>query len=242
MSTERFWAIIPAAGIGSRFSTGSDCSANNYTGPKQYAQIQGKTLLEHAADSLLAHADLAGLMIALHPDDTVANTLPLVCDSRVHFCVGGRERADSVFAALTALAAMADADDWVLVHDAARPGLTQAALARLLDARANSDAAILALPAVDTLKRGVDGAIIETVDRAQIWQAQTPQQARLGVLQSALTDALSAGAAITDEASALERLGIKVALVVGERANFKVTYFDELALAAFYLQAQSASN
>ena len=95
----------------------------------------------------------------------------------------------------------------------------------------------MALPAVDTLKRGVDGAIIETVDRAQIWQAQTPQQARLGVLQTALADALSESAIITDEASALERQGIKVALVVGERANFKVTYFDELALAAFYLQA-----
>lgn len=241
MSTERFWAIIPAAGIGSRFAAGSDGAVNSYTGPKQYAQIQGKTLLEHAANSLLAHPSLAGLMIALHPDDTVANTLPLARDSRVHFCVGGRERADSVLAALNALTDLAAPNDWVLVHDAARPGLTQAALARLLDARANSDAAILALPAVDTLKRGVDGAIVETVDRAQIWQAQTPQQARLGVLQTALADALNESAIITDEASALERQGITVALVVGERANFKVTYFDELALAAFYLQ-QTASN
>ena len=231
MNAERFWAIIPAAGIGSRFAQGSD-----YSGPKQYARILEKTLLEHAANALLAHPDLAGLMIALHPDDQTAKKLPLSQDARVHFCVGGNERADSVLAALNALHDLASDDDWVLVHDAARPGLTTAALSRLLDARSDSEAAILALPAVDTLKRGRNGVVVETLDRSQVWQAQTPQQARIGVLKNALNDALTHSAQITDEASALERSGIQVQLVTGERANFKVTYFDELALAEFYLR------
>lgn len=236
MDRSRFWAVIPAAGIGSRFAKGCD-----YTGPKQYARILEKSLLEHAACALLAHPDLAGLVIALHPDDQTARQLPLAADARVHFCVGGKERADSVLAALNALQHLAADDDWVLVHDAARPGLTTAALNRLLETRHESEAAILALPAVDTLKRGCNGAIVETLDRSQVWQAQTPQQARIGVLKTALADALTHGAQITDEASALERAGIQVRLVLGERANFKVTYFDELALAEFYLRREQVN-
>lgn len=226
-----FWAVIPAAGIGSRFAAGVA-----HQSAKQYAEIGGATLLEYAVRPLLAHPALVGLVIALHPDDTRARQCAFASDPRVQFCVGGAERADSVLAALTLVCRQAGSAAWVAVHDAARPCLRTQDLQKLLDVRAEAEAAILAVPVVDTLKRAHDHCIESTVDRKVIWQAQTPQLARAGCLLTALEQSLAAGAVITDEASALENAGIAVRLVEGSRSNFKVTYLDELALAAFYLQ------
>ncbi|MFV8817675.1 2-C-methyl-D-erythritol 4-phosphate cytidylyltransferase [Haliea sp. E17] len=219
-------AVVPAAGIGARM--GSDI-------PKQYLRFDDITLLEHSVRALLRDARIASVTIALHPDDNFADTLPLFGEPGVQRVVGGAERADSVLAALNAVPG--GVDDWVLVHDAARPGLPAQDLQRLLDTvLASGVGGILAEPIVDTVKQaGEDGRVAATLDRSRLWRAQTPQMFRLGELRAALAAALAAGLPVTDEASAMELAGYPVQLVPGSPANFKVTAPDDLALAAWYL-------
>lgn len=229
----RLWAVIPAAGAGSRFA--GDI-------PKQYLLLEGKTVLEHSAGALLALRDLQQLIIAVHPDDGRARLLPLLQDSRVCFVQGGAERADSVRLALDALAGKAAADDWVLVHDAARPCLRHAELLVLLEKLASDPVGgILAVPAIDTLKQVSGDAGVRTLDRSMIWQAQTPQLFRYGMLHSALRHARERGVTVTDEASAVEAEGMPVRVVEGSRSNIKITYPDDLALARFFLQQEGGS-
>jgi len=191
----KLWAIIPAAGSGSRFSKSE---------LKQYQMIGQKTVLEHTV-SRLNHLPLQGYVLAIGSDDDVAQSLSFTNMEKAHFCEGGAERVDSVLNALRYLSAIADAEDWVLVHDAARPCVTQDCLWQLVDTAIQfNTGAILAIPVRDTLKRVVSAQNIqETIDRSQLWQAQTPQIAKLGVLKSAIEHALAANAVITDEASAL---------------------------------------
>ena len=227
----KFWAIIPAAGSGSRFSK---------TELKQYQMIGQKTVLEHTV-SRLNQLPLQGYVLAIGSDDDVAQSLPFTNMEKAHFCEGGAERVDSVLNALNYLSIIADADDWVFVHDAARPCVTQDCLVRLVDTAIQSNTgAILAIPVRDTLKRVASAQqdIQETVDRSQLWQAQTPQIAKLGVLKKAIEHALEAQALITDEASALEFVGEKVQVVQGRSDNIKITYPDDLELARLILAAQ----
>ena len=227
----KLWVILPAAGSGSRFSK---------TELKQYQMIQERTVLEHTV-ARLNQLPLAGYVLAIGEQDNVAKMLPFSSQEKAHFCLGGAERVNSVLNALTYLSQIASEDDWVLVHDAARPCVSQDCLQQLVNtAITNDQAAILAIPVIDTLKRVVSNFDIEeTVDRSMLWQAQTPQMAKLGVLKRAIEQALQDGATITDEASALEHIGEQVSVVQGRSDNIKITYPDDLELAKLILQAQA---
>lgn len=230
--SELFHAVIPAAGIGSRMGTET---------PKQYLEVQGKTLLEHSVTTLLATPGIVSLTLALHPHDRFASTLAALTDPRVKTVPGGDERADSVLAALRAVPGAEG--DWVLVHDAARPGLQVADVQRLINAvMANGEGGILAEPVVDTVKQADDeGRVAATLDRSRLWRAQTPQMFRLGALISAISDASHKGSLVTDEASAMEAAGHPVQLVPGSSGNLKVTVPEDLALVAWYMEQRGAS-
>ncbi|WP_433977417.1 2-C-methyl-D-erythritol 4-phosphate cytidylyltransferase [Erwinia sp. E_sp_B01_9] len=222
-------AVVPAAGIGSRMQ--SEC-------PKQYLSIGGKTLLEHALNSLVAHPAVSRIIVAISPEDPYFSTLPIASDPRIMVVKGGKERADSVLAGLKAVSSAR----WVLVHDAARPCLHIDDLSRLLAIAATSTVGgILAAPVRDTMKRAEPGkqAIAHTVDREALWHALTPQLFPLELLRNCLVRALNEGATITDEASALEYCGFHPELVMGRSDNIKVTRPEDLALAAFYLTQSS---
>jgi 2-C-methyl-D-erythritol 4-phosphate cytidylyltransferase len=217
-----FWVVIPAAGIGSRMRADR---------PKQYLQLAGQTILEHSLNCFLDHPQLKGLVLSLASDDPFWPTLACANDPRICRAAGGAERADSVLAGLLQLLELgAEADDWVLVHDAARPNLARSDLDSLLGELANDPVGgLLAVPARDTLKRaGADGRVAETMDRSLIWQAYTPQMFRFAALHQALADALVAGVAITDEASALEWAGQAPKLVEGRADNLKITRPEDL--------------
>lgn len=217
-----FWVVIPAAGIGSRMRADR---------PKQYLQLAGRTILEHTLDCFLDHPRLKGLVLSLAADDPFWPALPCATDPRIQRVEGGAERADSVLAGLLCLVELgAQAGDWVLVHDAARPNLARSDLDRLLAELADDPVGgLLAVPARDTLKRiGADGRVAETVDRSLIWQAYTPQMFRFAALHRALADALVAGVAVTDEASALEWAGQAPKLVEGRADNLKITRPEDL--------------
>ncbi len=217
-----FWVVIPAAGVGTRMRADR---------PKQYLQLAGKTILEYTLECFLDHPRLKSLVLCLAQADPFWPMLPYVADPRIHRANGGAERAASVLAGLVRLLELgALADDWVLVHDAARPNLARGDLDRLLAELADDPVGgLLAVPARDTLKRvGDDGRVAETVDRNMIWQAYTPQMFRFAALHQALADALVAGVAITDEASALEWAGQAPRLIEGRADNLKITRPEDL--------------
>lgn len=221
-------AVLPAAGIGSRMQ--ADC-------PKQYLTIGGKTILEHAINALLLHPRVQRIIVAIGPDDDCFHRLPIARDRRISWVTGGGVRAESVMAGLQA----AGDSGWVLVHDAARPCLHQDDLNRLLAVTATDCVgAILASPVRDTMKRAEPGlaAIAHTVERQDLWHALTPQLFPLPLLKTCLARALTEGATITDEASALEHCGLHPQLIAGRADNIKVTRPEDLALAAFYLTQQ----
>jgi len=219
----RIWAVLPAAGRGTRF--GGEV-------PKQYLEAAGKPLIAHALDALLSHPRIDGAMVALAADDprwpgwTSRHGKPLL------HCTGGGERADSVLAALHALPSEFDDDALILVHDAARPNLHAADLDRLIDiASTHADGAILGAPVRDTLKRADASArIIATEPRSALWRAFTPQAFRRGALTTALERARADGVLVTDEAMAMERMGAHPALVEGREDNLKVTTPADLRL------------
>ncbi len=217
-----FWAVIPAAGVGARMAADR---------PKQYLQLGGRTILEHSLGCFLNHPNLKGLVVSLAADDPYWPSLACATDPRIQRADGGSERSGSVLNALLQLNALgASDDDWVLVHDAARPNLSRDDLDKLLAELADDPVGgLLAVPARDTLKR-VDkqGRVVETVDRSLIWQAYTPQMFRLGALHRALADSLVADAVITDEASAMEWSGQAPRLIEGRSDNIKVTRPEDL--------------
>ncbi len=227
------WALVPAAGSGRRF--GGEV-------PKQYLQAAGKTLIEHALDALLSHPRIDGVVVALASDDARWPGWNSLHGKPVVTCIGGGERADSVLAALRALPESIADDELLLVHDAARPNLRADDIAKLIDAaNGYDDGAILAAPVRDTLKRSdaghADGSwrIANTESRDGLWRALTPQAFRRDVLQRALETAQADGIVVTDEAMAVERLGLHPALVEGREDNLKVTTPADLALAEFLL-------
>jgi 2-C-methyl-D-erythritol 4-phosphate cytidylyltransferase len=230
----RLWALVPAAGGGLRFGGSS---------PKQYAPLLGRPLLAHTLDGLSNGLQLDGIDVVVASDDMHYDRM---IGARAGVSVlrcGGAARSETVRNGLLAMAARCRDDDWILVHDAARPCVPRDALLRLV-AQLEHDAVggLLAVPVADTLKRGDDNAdaprVLRTEDRAQLWQAQTPQMFRYGVLARALGQA---GARhCTDEAQAVEALGLSPRLVRGSGANLKVTFPDDLKLAAAILSAQAS--
>ena len=219
-------ALIPAAGSGSRLAGAL---------PKQYAKLAGRPMLWHAV-AALCRPPVETVFVVLAPGDTAFKSCdwsafagrlePLYC--------GGASRRDSVFNGLVAAMAAVQADDWVLVHDAARPCLPAADLERLVgECREDQIGGILAMPVAETVKRAAKdeaGAqrVAGTEDRAQLWLAQTPQMFRAGLLAEALG---KAPVTVTDESSAVEAMGLRPRLVLGSRENLKVTYAEDLAIA-----------
>ena len=222
----RLWALLPCAGNGSR---------SGASGPKQYALVAGQPLVLHTLAAFAAVPRLSGVLVVVSAGDGFFAQYPnapfLVADC------GGATRAQSVLNGIGALQARgATADDWVLVHDAARCLVTPAQINVLIDAcLPDVVGGLLALKLPDTLKRAVEGRAAQTVDRSDKWLAQTPQMFRLGALRSAL---LAAGDAVTDEASALELAGHAPLLVEGSAQNFKVTYPQDFALAEAVLRSR----
>jgi 2-C-methyl-D-erythritol 4-phosphate cytidylyltransferase len=231
-----YWALVPAAGSGRRM--GADV-------PKQYLPLSGLPVLAHTLIRLAGFPGLRGIVVGLAPDDPywpqveaqVAN-LPVP----LHVCEGGAERADTVINALRHLRAEADAGDWVLVHDAARPCVRHEDIHKLIEAAADGeDGAILALPVSDTIKRCDPlGWIESTVDRSTLWRALTPQLFPMEPLLEALEAAQADGVVVTDEAMAIERSGRRPRCVPAHADNIKITYNEDLALADFYLAEQAA--
>lgn len=216
-------AIVPAAGVGVRAS-----QPGAEPVPKQYRPLAGQPMLRHAVRALLADERVSQVRVAVTPGDGWVDTALAGLPRTVWRACGGATRADTVAGAL-ADSGVAD-DTWVLVHDAARPGLPEGALRRLIDAcLADPVGGLLALPVADTVKGGRD-RVERTLDRNGLWLAQTPQMFRAGVLRDALTAASVNGVTVTDEASALEAAGYAPLLVPGALRNFKVTWPDDFEL------------
>jgi len=228
----RYWLVMPAAGTGRRFGA---------TTPKQYAPLEGRTVIEWALAPFLVDARCARIVVALAAEDRHFARLPL--RGRVHTAPGGASRSLSVRSALAALEGSAGSEDWVLVHDAARPCLAGQDLERLLTALAgDAVGGLLAVKVADTLKRAAGDAaapaVAATAERAGLWLALTPQMFRFRALCEALDAAHRDGAAPSDEAQALEWRGLAPRLIEGAASNLKVTTAEDLLLAAAILKAR----
>ena len=229
MTSERFYGLIPAAGAGERMGS---------AGPKQYLKLLGRPLLYHSVKALLANDRIDTVFVVLAPADSEfrqyewsefgERIAPLYC--------GGATRHDSVLNGLVAASSTVESDDWILVHDAARPCLGQRELQRMLDELATDEVGgILGVPVADTLKRAdAAGRIQATEPREQLWQAQTPQMFRHGLL----LQALGRTAKLSDEAGAIEAMGLQPKLVQGSGTNLKVTYPEDLQLAQTILASR----
>ncbi len=230
----RYWLVMPAAGTGRRFGERV---------PKQYAPLHGRTVIEWALAPFLADARCAGVVVVIAPEDTwwarVSERIPGVV-----VAPGGAERCESVRSGLRALNRKADPKDWVLVHDAARPCLSTADRDRLLEQLgSHAVGGLLAVPATDTLKRAKgDRSVEQTVERADLWRAGTPQMFRYARLCEALDKALAGKRQPTDEAQAIEWLGDFPMLVEGQPANIKVTSPHDLAVAEALLGAREGQS
>ena len=221
--TRQIIAILPAAGIGSRMRADK---------PKQYLKILDKTILEHTLTVMLTHSAVTQIILAVNRDDPYIANIALIGHPKIQTVIGGETRAESVF---NGLKVIDEKNTWVLVHDAARPCLTHSDIDKLLAVN-DEQGAILAIPVTDTIKRATaDQHILQTEDRTQLWQAQTPQFFRADLLKHALMQAFRQKVNVTDEASAMELAGFRPHLVVGRSDNLKVTRPEDLALAEFYL-------
>ncbi|MBP6798564.1 MAG: 2-C-methyl-D-erythritol 4-phosphate cytidylyltransferase [Luteimonas sp.] len=222
------WAIVPAAGRGARF--GGEV-------PKQYVEVAGAPVIAHTLAALLGHRGVVGAVVVLSADDARWPGWTELAGKPLLACVGGEQRADSVLAGLAALPDSVRPDDFVLVHDAARPNLREHDLGALLERGRNDPVgAILATPVRDTLKRaGDDGGIDGTEPRERLWRALTPQLFRRLQLARALESARDAGIVVTDESMAMEHQGLRPLLVEGREDNLKITTAADLDHFAFLL-------
>lgn len=236
------WVVIPAAGVGARMQADR---------PKQYLSLAGKTVIEHTIACFTSHPAVAGIVVAVSVGDPYWQAMAARFTDAIYPVPGGAERSGSVLNGLSYLRDGLQLPDktQVLVHDAARPCLLRDDMNKLLSAGMNhTDGALLAMPVRDTMKRAVAGeqCVACTENRENLWHALTPQMAGLGVLTSALESAARHDVEITDEASALEYVGLQPLLVEGQASNIKITRPADLALAAFFLsqkhQAQVATS
>lgn len=232
-SQQRLWCLLPAAGIGQRMGAGY---------PKQYLPLQGKTLLEVTLTRLHQSFPAATLVLPLHPQDrwwpAIESRLQQAFPALQLITVtGGAERADSVLQGLQALQDQAAEQDWVLVHDVARPCVRDSDLQRLWQQLQHHPVGgLLAVPVADTMKRSnAASEVLATVERQHLWHALTPQLFRYGLLKTSLNRALEQSLPITDEASAIEAAGYQPLLIEGRRDNLKVTRPEDLPLAEYLL-------
>lgn len=231
------WVVVPAAGAGVRMQADV---------PKQYLPLLGRAVIVHTLGRLCGYAPVRGVLVGIAPDDRVWPTLDLArVGALLGAYAGGATRAQTVLSGLRALAPKARERDWVMVHDAVRPCVRHADLDKLVAAAQRSaDGALLASPVADTLKRAdAEARIVETVPRANLWRALTPQMFRLGQLGAALERALADGGEdITDEAAAIERAGGRPLVVEGHPDNIKITRPADLALAELFLKQQAEAQ
>ena len=229
------WGIVPAAGLGKRMGASV---------PKQYLRINGKTVLQHSVERLGRVRALSGLVLVLHPDDETPMSADVPDILPVLIVRGGDERCHSVLNALDTLDSKSASDDWVLVHDAARPCLRPAEVDALVEAVGNHDVGgLLAAPVSDTLKRvNSRGEAVDTVDRSSLYRALTPQIFRFSILRRALQLAVEQGRVVTDDSAAVESLGFSPIVVPGSTDNIKITYESDLFLAELIMQHQISSG
>lgn len=226
----KYWGIVPAAGVGKRMQV--DC-------PKQYLPLNNKTVLEQTLSRLLEMEQITAIVVAVSKQDLFWAELEISKNPRILTVAGGKERADSVLSALNFLANKANDNDWVLVHDAARPCITKDDIATLInELQDHSVGGVLALATDDTLKLVNSRLIVETLDRSSIWRALTPQMFRYSVLKHALQEAADKSQMITDDASAIELQGQRPKIIAGRSDNLKITRPEDLVLAQFYLEQQ----
>jgi len=244
VAARRVWAVVPAAGRGERFEAAAAATTAAGKLPKQYAPLSGATVLEWSMRSLLNEPRIEGIVLVLSAGDAHGVELAAAMgDARLITAVGGASRQESVLNGLKRLAPLAAPDDWVLVHDAARPCLPPGDVRTLIDALKDGGCgAVLAAPIFDTVKRERDGSVSETVDRQGLWRALTPQVFGFAQLSDALGQAARSGVTVTDEAQAMERLGFRPLLVRGSPFNIKVTRAEDLAVAAGFLTSAEAGK
>jgi 2-C-methyl-D-erythritol 4-phosphate cytidylyltransferase len=230
----RFWVIVPAAGSARRMGAGV---------PKQYLPLAGRTVIEWSLAAFLECEQVAAIVVVLAEHDERWRQLGVGGHTKIMTAKGGAERMDSVLAGLKTLAGRATAGDWVLVHDAARPCLQSADLDRLIEqVRADEVGGLLAAPVVDTLKRADEGdRVAQTVPREKLWRALTPQMFRRDVLQRALEGAVAQGISVTDEAQAVEALGLRPKLIAGDADNIKITLPEDLLRAERILRSREVA-
>jgi len=231
----KYWVVVPAAGSGQRM--GADV-------PKQYLVLGKQTVLEHTLDALLSCARITGIIVVVAADDKRwPDIKERLKDKRISAATGGVQRCHSVLNGLYQLDGQAHDDDWVLVHDSARPCVRTTDIDTLIDTLAgDTQGGLLGVPVADTMKRvDREGRIITTVERAGLWRALTPQMFRIGHLRSALQQVLAGNRVVTDEAAAMELAGYHPRMVEGQGDNIKVTMPSDLALAEFYLQSRRQS-
>lgn len=224
----RYWAVIPAAGGGSRMGQNR---------PKQYLPLRGRAMIEWSLAPFLDSGWIDGVVLVLAKSDVDYARLPVARHPKIVITAGGSARAESVLSGLETVAERTRGFEevYVLVHDAARPCVDWSDLERLRDESDDKHGGLLAVPVTDTLKKGKQGKVSSTLDRALIWRAQTPQLFRLDLLRTALQECEERNLQVTDEASAMERAGYKPRLIRGRESNLKVTYPEDLLLADFWL-------
>ncbi|ABA57367.1 2-C-methyl-D-erythritol 4-phosphate cytidylyltransferase [Nitrosococcus oceani ATCC 19707] len=226
-----YWAVVPAAGVGKRMEADI---------PKQYLPLMGKTVIEHTLARLLQHPRIQAVVVAVSSEDRWWSERLFQDNERIIRVTGGAERCHSVRNGLESLMALAAPEDWVLVHDAARPCLRKEDIDRLIETLHDHPmGGLLALPISDTVKRAdAEGSVMETVDRKGLWRAMTPQMFPLAKLYNSLREAIAAGVQVTDEASAMEWAGFSPRLIEGYSDNIKITHPQDLAQAEVFLKRQ----
>ena len=231
-SGEKLWAVVPAAGQGRRVGGAV---------PKQYLEIAGMPVLVHSLNRLAAVQQIDAIFVGISKTDRHWHKLPLPPGMQVACYTGGQSRAETVWLGLQALQECASADDWVLVHDAARPCVQVEAIDTLISAVVPSlEGGLLAVPVTDTIKvANQDSTAKQTMDRRMLWRAQTPQLFRFSVLYTALQAVVHDLESISDESAAVEKLGLKPLIVQSDERNIKITNSKDLQLAEFFLGKQS---
>ena len=237
MNKRRAFALIPAAGMGKRMGA----SIN-----KQYLQLGGQAIVARTLTVFEQSPLIDGICLVI-PEDEIPYCREQVVEAGgfrkvLAIVAGGKERQNSVMNGLTFLQGHAAADDVVLIHDGVRPFITNAMLRESIEVAANCDGALVAVPAKDTIKTVRDNIVIDTPDRATLWQAQTPQSFRYCVIHQAHSRAIADGFAGTDDASLVERQGGRVRIVAGDYRNIKITTPEDLVLAEAFLAAYKAEE
>lgn len=241
MTSPSIWAVVPSAGLGRRFGSKN---------AKQYVELGGEAIAQRTLTTLIDTQLFTKIIVPLSSNDQLFAALPVSKRAELESVIGGDTRAQSVLKGLRALSGRADANDWVMVHDMARPLITKSDVMTLLSSlKDHPVGGILALPATDTVKFSCEvnttcnASVVErTIDREAVWLAQTPQLFRYGLLCDALDLAIEQGLPVTDEASAMEFQQHEVALVMGNPKNIKITHRGDLQLAEFYLAVKEESQ